>query len=382
MNAIEFRLNGKLLRADGISPNTTLLNYLRSRGSTGSKEGCAEGDCGACSVAIVDRDTNGNACFRAINSCLVPLPAIAGREIISVEGLKAAALHPVQQAMVDHHGSQCGYCTPGFVMSLFEGFHRKDLQTEAQLDEQLAGNLCRCTGYRPIRDAAVEAYAQRGSDAYAERLHEPAGELQALELEQNGERFFRPKALGELFGLMAKFPEARLVAGATELGLLVSKYFKKIETWISLEAIPELLSVEESEAEWRIGGAVNLTNIFDRIGSEFPTLGEMLRWFGSRQIRNRATMGGNLVTASPIGDSAPVLLTFDTKLVLASLAGERVVSLDEFFLAYRKTALRSGEILKTIILPRGDKLRRGFYKVAKRREMDISTVAACFAIEL
>ncbi len=379
---IEFQLNGDKVRAENVSPNTTLLNWLRRSGRTGTKEGCAEGDCGACSVVMIDRDTNGNACFRAINSCLVPLPTMAGREIVTVEGLKNGALHPVQEAMLKNFGSQCGYCTPGFVMSLFEGFHRRDLQTNAQLDEQLAGNLCRCTGYRPIREAAIEAFAKSGADAYAERLHEPPATLTPLRIECGSERFFRPQSLDQLFNLMEDFPEARLVAGATELGLLISKYFKKLPTWISLEAIPDLQSLEQDEREWRIGAAVNLTNVLENLGGEFPALKEMLWWFGSRQIRNRATMGGNLVTASPIGDSAPLLLSFETKLVLASARGERTIPLDEFFVAYRKTALQPGEILKTIVLPRGDGARRMFYKVSRRREMDISTVAGCFALKL
>src|SRR5437764_12676033 len=181
MSALEFRLNGEPVRVDSVSPNVTLLEWLRISGLTGSKEGCAEGDCGACSVAIVDRDARGKRCYRAINSCLVPLPLMAGREIVSVEGVcshgaasscstdqraDTAArlqLHPVQTAMIENFGSQCGYCTPGFIMSLFEGYYRKDLKTSAQLDEQLCGNLCRCTGYRPIRDAATDAFAQRNS---------------------------------------------------------------------------------------------------------------------------------------------------------------------------------------------------------------------------
>src|SRR5436190_11481134 len=202
--ALEFTLNGRPARAENISPNTTLLEFLRGNGLTGSKEGCAEGDCGACSVAIVDRDANGKSCYRAINSCLVPVCLLAGREIISVEGVGCSAkMHPVQSKMVEHFGSQCGYCTPGFICSLFEGYYRDDIQTHDDLDDQLSGNLCRCTGYRPIRDAAMEARAGRaaknGSDAFAARLKKADASLGDAAYEFAGEKFFRPTSLKELF---------------------------------------------------------------------------------------------------------------------------------------------------------------------------------------
>jgi xanthine dehydrogenase molybdopterin binding subunit/xanthine dehydrogenase small subunit len=404
MSAIEFRLNGDPVRVDSVSPNTTLLEWLRTSGLTGSKEGCAEGDCGACSIAIVDRDARGKRCYRAINSCLVPLPLMAGREIISVEGVcsHAAAsacgkakradtaarlqLHPVQKAMVENFGSQCGYCTPGFIMSLFEGYYRKDLKTGAQLDEQLCGNLCRCTGYRPIRDAAADAFAQRnGSDAFDAQLKTAKAKLKAARYNFDGETFLRPTSLEKLFRAMAEYPDARLIAGATDLGLEITKRFQRFPTLISIEAVAELNEISSTETEWQIGAATTLTKLDDLLGAEFPEIRQMLSVFGSRQIRNRATLGGNLVTASPIGDSAPVLLALDANVVIASAAGERVLPLDEFFVAYRKTALQPGEILKSVIIPRpepGVETRRRFFKVSKRREMDISTVAACFAITL
>src|SRR4051812_19230507 len=203
MSAIEFRLNGEPVRVDSISPNTTLLEWLRTSGLTGSKEGCAEGDCGACSVAIIDRDAQGKACYRAINSCLVPLPLMAGREVVTVEGVSCdQKLHPVQQKMVECHGSQCGYCTPGFILSLFEGYYRNDLKEEWQLDDQLCGNLCRCTGYRPIREAASEAFAQRagldGKDRFADRLKQGEVKLSAAHYEAGNEKFFRPTSLAGL----------------------------------------------------------------------------------------------------------------------------------------------------------------------------------------
>src|SRR5258706_3010986 len=401
-SGLDFTLNGRSMHLADCPPNTTLLDYLRGIGLTGSKEGCAEGDCGACSVAIIDRDSQGKACYRAINSCLVPVCLLAGREIVSVEGVACGRkLHPVQQKMVECHGSQCGYCTPGFIMSLFEGYYRGDIRKSDQLDDQLSGNLCRCTGYRPIREAAIEAFPKRhgknGADAFAERIKKADPKLSAVEYTFGQENFFRPTSLTDLLQVAAQFPDARLIAGATELGLDISKRFQKFSTLISVEAVPELKEITSTDSEWHIGAAVTLTQIEEQMANEFPALGRMLRVFGSRQIRNRATMGGNLVTASPIADSAPVLLALDAKLVLVSLGSsgshvspslsERTMPIDQFFVSYRKTALKPGEILKTIIVPRfpaGNGVTRKcqWYKVSKRREMDISTVAACFTVDL
>ena len=404
-NAIAFTLNGRNVRVEDISPNTTLLEYLRGAGLTGAKEGCAEGDCGACSVAIIDRDSQGRPCYRAINSCLVPLCLLAGREIVSVEGVaRPDKLHPVQEKLVEGHGSQCGYCTPGFVMSLFEGYYRGDIRRREQLDDQLCGNLCRCTGYRPILQAAAEAFPERHQqdrqDSFAERLTKASAALGEVEYEFGGERYFRPASLGGLLQTLGRFPDARLVAGATELGLDITKRCKRFTTLVSVEAVPELQEIQCTETEWHIGAAVTLSQIEESMAGEFPALADMLRVFGSRQIRNRATMGGNLVTASPIGDSAPLLLALDAQVVLIlqkngtegteGTPGRlevRTLPLNEFFVAYRQTALRPGEILKTIVVPRGASqpgLTRkcAWYKVSKRRELDISTVAACCTVDL
>lgn len=391
-SAFEFTLNGRLIRVSDVSPNTTLLDYLRNSGLTGAKEGCAEGDCGACSVAIIERGADGKATYRAVNSCIMPVCLVAGREVVTVEGVGCSARqHPVQQKMVEHLGSQCGYCTPGFICSMFEGFYRNDLHTHDDLDEQLAGNLCRCTGYRPIADAAVDALAGRratgGEDLFAERLKAAKTKLGAANYAVAGEAFLRPTTLAKLLQMVATHPDARLIAGATELGLEITKRYKKFATLISTEAVPELKLIKVIGTDWHIGAAVTLTIIEDKLGKEFPMLGDMLRVFGSRQIRNRATMGGNIVTASPIGDSAPCLLALDARVVLAAVGGERTLSISEFFVAYRKTALQAGEVLKTIIIPRvvsapGLTRKTSWFKVSKRREMDISTVAGAFVVDV
>jgi len=388
-----FLINGKQVVVDGVAPTTTLLEFLRTHGYTGTKCGCAEGDCGACTVALVDRDASGKPTYRAINSCIALLPMFAGREIVTVEGLaEGETLHPVQAHMVEKYGSQCGYCTPGFVVSLFEAWYRKDCKDPSTLSDQLSGNLCRCTGYRPIRDAAIGALAQRDSengkaDRFRARLGREVAPLDSLSYSARGERFFRPATLDELFALRRSFPEARLVAGATEIGVDINKKFLSYPILISTEGVPELTTITSSVSEWRIGGAATLTNIEDLLGAEYPSLAKMLRVFASRGIRNRATMGGNLATASPIGDSAPVLLTLDASLVLASEGVERTLSIDEFFIGYRKTALAPGEIIKEIVIPRVSQSvaasrKVDFLKVSKRRELDISTVAGAFRVDL
>ena len=372
-----FTLNGETVEVSAASPNETLLDWLRRNGRVGSKCGCAEGDCGACTVALREGTR-----WRAINSCIALLPMFAGRELLTVEGLaRGGELHPVQHCMVKHGGSQCGYCTPGFVMSMFEGYER-GLRDPQQIAEQLCGNLCRCTGYRPIRDAAVEAFAKRGEgEAPAEPNHVAREEAQGSTGASPSHDFMRPHSLAGLLAMKRDFPMARLVAGATEIGVEVNKKLARFPKLISTEGVAEFREIRATHDAWFIGAAATLTQIEEALAGEFPSFDEMLRWFASRQIRNRATLGGNLVTASPIGDSAPVLLSLDAEVVLASETGERTVALSEFFIGYRKTAMRAEEVMKAIVLPRVGGRRAQFFKVSKRREMDISIVAAAFCVE-
>lgn len=392
VDRFHFTLNGRSVEVAGEATTTSLLEFLRTHGHTGSKRGCDEGDCGACTVALVDRDATGRPAYRAINSCITLLPMVAGREIVTVEGLAPAPgeLHPVQRAMVDHYGSQCGYCTPGFAVSLFEAYHRTGCDTPARLNDQLCGNLCRCTGYHSIRDAALAACrAPRPAepDALAARLQSPVAAPAPVAYAAGGARFVRPASLAELLGLLAAHPDARLVAGATEISVEVNKKFRTFPHLISTEAVPELSTLTPTpDGGWRLGGGATLTAVEEAVAPAYPPLARMLRLFAARQVRNRATLGGNLATASPIGDSAPVLLALDATLVLASQAGRRVVPLADFFTAYRRTALAPGEIILEVVLPPfapapGLTRRADFLKVSHRRELDISIVSGAFLID-
>ncbi len=373
-------LNGRPVEVRNVAPDTTLLDWLRREGYVGTKCGCNEGDCGACTVVLREMDTQGRATWRSINSCIALVAMFAGREIKTVEGLAdGQELHPVQSCMVKCNGSQCGYCTPGFVMSLFEGYHRGGLGNSAAINDQLAGNLCRCTGYRPIRDAAAAVFAQRSAHADEQATIE---EKPADSYVRDSEHFHHPRSLAEFFAIKREYPDAVLVAGATEIGVLINKRGLRYPRLISTECIRELRMIGSTENRWHFGAAATLTQIEESIGTELPAFSKMLSLFASRQIRSRATLGGNLATASPIGDSAPLLLALDASVVLASSQGERVVPIGLFFTGYRKTVMRADELIKTIIVPRVPNRRVEFFKVSKRREMDIATVSAAFCIEV
>jgi xanthine dehydrogenase small subunit len=403
MSAISFVLNGEPISIEGVDPNTTLLHWLRASGRTGTKEGCAEGECGACAVAWRATGPDGRARWEVVNSCLVLVPSVHGRELLTVEGIALAngpeGLHPVQRCMADGGGSQCGYCTPGFVMSLFGELYRAD---SGPLDpECIAGNLCRCTGYRPIRDAA-EALAtlrtkrEGAPDRHRARLAEPVPPTPALSYAAASEAaaprsFERPRALADALALLAKEPGRTLVSGGTDVVVEVNQRHKRHDALLSLEALEELsVFVEEPDA-LVIGANVALASIEERLhgsplGRQLPMLGELLPLFSSRLIRTRATFGGNLGTASPIGDGPPALLALDAEVVLASWDGaaiaRRRVPLSSYFLGYRKTALRPGELIEAVRIPRPFAALQRFYKVSKRKLDDISSVAGAFALDL
>ena len=373
--ALSFLLNGREVQVGNATPQLTLLDFIRARGLTGAKEGCAEGECGACAVAMV-ADEQGCSAYRVVNSCLMFVPMAAGREFYTVESLaERGELSEVQQAMAAAGGSQCGYCTPGFVVSLFAEQYRRD--REGPCDPlSMAGNLCRCTGYRPIRDAAY-AVGPAPPGVFRDRLARPAPRLDRVMVDG----FSRPATLDECAATLRADPDATLIAGCTDLGVESNLRFTRWPHLVSVEAVPELHELSESETSVRIGAAVPLSDIGQRWRGAPPVVHEWLSLFASPPIRNRATLGGNLATASPIGDSAPLLLALDASVHIAGANGRRVVPLSSFFAGYRRTVLQRGEIIATIEIPKPLPAFIRFYKVAKRRLDDISTVAAAMAID-
>ncbi len=393
-HATHFSLNGVSVSLEGLDHNTTLLNFIRESGLTGTKEGCAEGDCGACTVAVLTPDASGKPQYQAVNSCLMLAATAVGLEVWTAEGIgQPEALHAVQNAMSSAGGSQCGYCTPGFVMSMFS----ENYAGNPRFDEAaLVGNLCRCTGYRPIREAAHALPKPNPNDPFLERLKTSSVRKPAFSM--NG--FHRPDTLSEALHLLETLPNARVIAGGTDMALEITTAFKKFENLISLEACPELLEIRESQAFLEIGAGVPLSRLETEL--RVPLLNELWTWFASRQIRNRATLGGNLGTASPIGDAPVVLLALEAELVLVSSRGERIVPLSGYFLGYRKTMLEPFELIKTIRIPlenvgvtnpvgarhasplhgqASKQQLQAMYKIAKRGHDDISTVMAAFHLE-
>jgi xanthine dehydrogenase small subunit len=376
-DTLHFRLGSEDRILGDVDPTMTVLEYLRGpERLCGTKEGCAEGDCGACTVVLVDRQGR----HQAVNACVLFVPALDGRQLLTVEHLAAAdgTLHPVQQAMVDRHGSQCGFCTPGFVMSLFA------LRTEAKPDraavnEALAGNLCRCTGYRPIVDAALAVCTGEVTQA---PVTLPVAEG-TLSLGHGGKRSFSPRSADELSQVRLDHPDAVIVAGGTDVGLWVTKQHRSLPVTVSLDAVSDMAGVEEREGVIRIGAGATYQEALPLLERHYPDFGAMIRRIGSRQIRNRGTIGGNIANASPIGDTPPALLALDASVVLRRGDVRRSVKLDDFFTGYRRTLLQPGEFIERIDVPvpePGEMFR--CYKVSKRFDQDISAVCAAFRLRL
>jgi xanthine dehydrogenase small subunit len=421
-------VNGRDRRLGEVGGHVTLLEWLRGSGLTGCKEGCAEGECGACAVLVAREepggreDGPGRTRWVAINACLVPAAAFDQQEVVTAEGLgRPGQLHPVQREMAERGGSQCGYCTPGFICSMAAEYYRPGRQpaappadspapgdphangsrnghlngsgpgSDGHDDEHgpngfdlhaLSGNLCRCTGYRPIKDAAYALGQPEAADPFLTRLDSPAPAPAATATSSGQGRYVRPASLAEALGLLAAEPEARLVAGSTDWGVELNIRHSRAALTVGIDRIPELREFSASRDRIDIGAALSLTEIETRLGGRVPLLAQLFPQFASRLIRNGATLGGNLGTASPVGDTPPALLALDVSLVLASSRGEREVRLAEYFTGYRQSVKRPDELIKTIRIPLPVAPVTAFHKIAKRRFDDISGVAVAYALTL
>ncbi|MFE2287110.1 xanthine dehydrogenase small subunit [Streptomyces sp. NPDC059443] len=404
MVAARITVNGKETPIAPATPQTTVLDFLRERGLTGTKEGCAEGECGACSVMVarpgVDKPTD----WVAVNACLLPVAGLDGQEVITSEGLATVdasgtptELHPVQEEMAVRGGSQCGYCTPGFICSMASEYYRSDRCAHEVAEGEhadpehgpngfdlhsLSGNLCRCTGYRPIRDAAYAVGMPAEDDALAQRREQAPPEAVATEYTQDDSSFLRPATLADALRLLNERPDAQVVSGSTDWGVEVNIRSRRAKLVVAIDRLAELRELRVEADHIEIGAALTLTEIERRLDGSVPLLAELFPQFASRLIRNSATFGGNLGTGSPIGDSPPVLLALEASLVLAHADGERVVPLVDYFTGYRQSVRRPGELIRAVRIPLPLAPVAAFHKIAKRRFDDISSVAVAFALEI
>ena len=368
----------------GEPADALLLDYLRGLGLTGTKEGCASGDCGACAVAAGVPDEKGGVRYRAVNSCICFLRSLAGGQVVTVEGLADGdETHPAQRAMVENHASQCGFCTPGFVMALFSHFHGGGGFGREDIVSALAGNLCRCTGYRPIIAAGMSLKGTKIGQPRALAMRRAAATLRKLRGESaGGGDFFAPESADEAAAILEKRPSARVLAGGTDLGLEASQELKPVSPVVDLGRASDLARVGEGKDFWTLGATVSFARC-EEILSALPDFNEMAARFGSPQIRARATVGGNIANASPVADGSPLFLALDGVLSARRGGVRREIPLSKFFRAYKRTALRAGEFIESIRLrkPRTDAVFRAM-KVSKRREDDIAAVCGVFNLEV
>lgn len=391
----KIKVNARDIPIGDVPVHTTALDWLRDQGLTGAKEGCAEGECGACSVLVARPGIDSPTEWTAVNACLLPVASLDGQEVITSEGLGAPDdLHPVQEEMAVRGGSQCGFCTPGFVCSMAAEYYRpaRTAPAAGQCDHEhgpngfdlhaLSGNLCRCTGYRPIRDAAYALGGPEADDVLAARRSSPPPGPAATRLAVAGSEFLRPESLGEVLEVLAEQPSARIVAGSTDFGVEVNLRGLREPLVVAVDRLAELREFEVGSTEIRIGAALTLTEIERRLAGRVPLLEQMFPQFASRLIRNGATIGGNLGTGSPIGDTPPALLALDASLVLVSRRGERIVPLADYFTGYRETLRAPDELIRAVLLPLPLSPFTAFHKIAKRRFDDISSVAVGYAVEI
>ncbi|MEM5585172.1 xanthine dehydrogenase small subunit [Roseibium sp. AS2] len=390
-DTIRFLKGGQTVELESVGPTETVLDYLRlRRRETGTKEGCGEGDCGACTVAL-GRLVDGKLVYQPVNSCIQLLGMIDGAELVTVEDLSQDnRLHPVQAAMVELHGSQCGFCTPGFVMTLFTLYHAEGAEKSRRtVTEWLAGNLCRCTGYRPIVDAAMEACFDAADDAFSWRASDTREKLKALAdgsdvfIGDSSGFFSAPASLDGLAALYGQHPDATLVAGATDVGLWITKHLRDLPKMIWLGRIDGLDRVEDSPSGVLIGATATYQASEAAMTALAPDLGDLWRRIGSKQVRASGTVGGNIANGSPIGDTPPALIALGATLELSSVEGSRALPLEAYFIDYGKQDRRDGEFVTGLFVPRPS-ANQAFrcFKISKRFDQDISSVMAAFRLTL
>ena len=389
---VRFVLRGRIVERSDFAPTETLLDHLRLRERAfGTKEGCAEGDCGACTVAIGRLDGEGRVAYQPANSCILLLGMVDGAEVVTVEDLASpnGELHPVQSEFVDAHASQCGFCTPGFVMSLFTLYHAGRRADRGTVNDWLAGNLCRCTGYRPIADAALACCTGDADDTFTKRAGETAAQLAELTddadlLAGNDDSFFAaPASEDALATLCAHHPDATIVGGATDVGLWITKQLRELPRIVHTGRVASLHRVREFDDRLEIGAAATYAEAEEALRQLDPDVGEMLRRLGSKQVRSTGTVGGNIANGSPIGDSPPVLIALGASIELRHRDTRRTMALEDFFLDYGRQDRAPGEILTRITVPKlGDGEHFRCYKISKRFDQDISALLGAFRFRI
>ena len=387
-NIIRFVFENKIHEIKNLDPNETILNFVRLRlKKTGTKEGCAEGGCGACTVVIGELEKN-NIRYKAINSCIAFTTSLEGKQLLIVEDLmeKNGSLHPVQTAMVNFHGSQCGFCTPGFVMSLFSMYKNNTFYDKETIEETISGNLCRCTGYRPIIDAA-KSLNNRKPDQFKKSEKKIIALLKKIRpknifINIENKKYFAPRTVIELKKIIKKNPKLKFLSGGTDMSLIVTKQKKDIENIVYLNSIDELNYIKENNKYIEVGATTPLIKFELFIKKYYPDFNTILKRYGSVQIRNVATIAGNIATASPIGDSLPLLLSLDASISIESFNKKSRLSLNDFFISYRKTKLKKGQFISSIRIPIYKKNIFKAYKISKRIDDDISSVCASFNLAI
>ena len=386
---IKFLFNEKVFEINNPDPNQTILNFVRTTlKKTGTKEGCAEGGCGACTV-VVGQLKNNDIEYKAINSCISFLPFLDGKQLLVVEDLVSneGNLHPVQEAMVKYHGSQCGFCTPGFVMSLFSMFKNNKNYNNELIKDSISGNLCRCTGYRPIVDAAKSLNKISKIDQFSKNKKKTINLLKKISskkivIHNDNKKYFSPKTIKELKKVIKKNPNADFLSGGTDLSLKVTKERKDVENIINLTDVSELNFIKRKRNFIEVGAATPLIKFEKFIEKYYPDFNLVLKRYGSVQIRNVGTIGGNIATASPIGDTLPILLSLNAELIVGTTKKNKKILINEFFISYRKTKLKKGEFIHSIKIPLYKKNIFKAYKISKRFDDDISSLCASFNLEI